>query len=36
MNICVSSYSFSRLVSEGSLKPDDVIYKAKEMEFLRY
>jgi inosose dehydratase len=33
MNICVSSYSFSRLVREGSLKPENVIYKAKEMGF---
>ena len=33
MNICVSSYSYSRLVREGVLKPDEVIYKAKEMGF---
>lgn len=33
MNICVSSYSFSRLVREGALKPDDVVLKAKEMGF---
>lgn len=33
MNICVSSYSFSRLVGEGRLNADDVIAKAKEMGF---
>ncbi len=33
MNVCVSSYSFSRLVREGILNPDDVIQKAKDMGF---